>query len=58
MAVTGGVSRSTNWRIRKVSIGSSEHDLTSDDIIIWQTSSTVGRKDDHEDGVKVNLLDL
>jgi len=49
MAVTYGVSRSTNSRIRKVGIGSSEHDLTGDDIIIRQTSSVVGRKDDHED---------
>ena len=50
MVVTYGVSRSTNSRIRKVGIGSSEHDLTGDDMIIRQTSaSVVGRKDDHED---------
>jgi len=50
MAVTYSVSRSTNSRIRKVGIGSSEHYFTADDMIIRRTSSSVvGRKDDHED---------
>jgi len=49
MAVTYGVSRSTNSRIRKVGIGSSEHDLTGDMIIRRTSASVVERKDDHED---------
>ena len=48
MTVTYGVSRWTNSRIRKVGIGSSEHDLTGDDMIIRRTSSVVGRNHDQE----------